>query len=85
MGIMDKGSIVRTLVLLVALVNQTLVMFGKSPLPFDGEFLEQFISTAFTIISASAAWFKNNYVTKTGIQQKHVLLEKGLTKGGRKK
>ncbi|WP_164669244.1 phage holin [Virgibacillus doumboii] len=80
---MDKGTIIRTAALLLALVNQCLVMFGKSPLPIDSEFLEQGISYAFTLVTSITAWYKNNYVTKTGVKQKKVLTEKGLTgKGG---
>lgn len=76
---MDKGTIIRTIALLVALVNQILVLFDKSPLPIDSVFLEQFLSVLFTIITSVIAWFKNNYVTKKGHRQKDALLEKGLT------
>nr|WP_239544063.1 phage holin [Virgibacillus halotolerans] len=77
--IVDKGTIIRTVLLFIALLNQFLVMFGKSPIPIDSELIEQFVSGLFTIIATLIAWFKNNYVTKTGHQQKEILLEKGLT------
>lgn len=76
---LDKGTIIRTVLLFLALLNQFLVMFGKSPLPIDSELIEQFLSGLFTIITTLIAWFKNNYVTKTGHKQKEILLEKGLT------
>lgn len=76
---MDKGTIIRTVLLFIALVNQFLVMFGKPVLPIDSELIEQVISGLFTIVTTLIAWFKNNYVTKTGKQQKSILLEKGLT------
>lgn len=75
---MDKGTVVRTAALLLALVNQCLVMFGKSPLPIDGEMLEQVLSFSFLVVTSVSAWFKNNYVTKTGMKQKAVIQEKGL-------
>ncbi|MGM1028194.1 MAG: phage holin, partial [Bacillota bacterium] len=37
-------------------------------------------SAAFTIITSLVAWYKNNYVTDKGKQQKEVLKQKGLTK-----
>lgn len=77
---MDKGTILRTAALLLALVNQCLVMFGKSPLPIDSEFLEQGISFVFTLVTSMTAWFKNSYVTATGVKQREALIEKGLTK-----
>ncbi len=33
----DKGTVVRTVLLLLALLNQTLLMFGKSPLNIQDE------------------------------------------------
>ncbi|MBY7143816.1 phage holin [Virgibacillus sp. NKC19-3] len=77
---MDKGTIIRTIALLVALINQILVLFDKSPLPIDSVFVEQFFSVLFTVIASLIAWFKNNYVTKKGQRQKEALLEKGLTR-----
>ncbi|WP_112180683.1 MULTISPECIES: phage holin [Paraliobacillus] len=77
---MDKGTIIRTLTLLVALTNQVLVLFGKSPLPISDVVLEQFLSTSFTIISSLVAWFGNNYVTKKGKEQKECLKQHGLSK-----
>ncbi len=75
---LDKGTVIRTAALLLALTNQILVLAGKSPLPIDSELLNQLIAVLFTTITSVIAWFKNNYVTKTGKKQKKVLLEKGL-------
>lgn len=84
MVILDKGTAIRTMALLVALTNQILVMFGKSPLPFSSEQTEQFVSTGFTFLTSISAWFKNNYVTETGNKQKKLLEEHGLTKNTRR-
>ncbi|MCY8410624.1 phage holin [Bacillus haynesii] len=83
----DKGTVVRTVLLFIALVNQTLIMFGKSDLPISEDQVNTMAdalyvagSTIFTIITTLVAWFKNNYVTGKGKQQKEVLKQKGLTK-----
>ncbi|CAI8939572.1 MULTISPECIES: phage holin [Bacillus] len=83
----DKGTVVRTVLLFIALVNQTLIMFGKSALPISEDQVNTMAdalyvagSTIFTIITTLVAWFKNNYVTGKGKQQKEVLKQKGLTK-----
>ncbi|MGX9290488.1 phage holin [Bacillus sp. A015] len=83
----DKGTVIRTVLLLVALINQFLVMFGKTPLPLDEESVNNLadvlyvaVSTLFTTFMTLVAWFKNNYVTPKGQKQKEVLKQKGLTK-----
>lgn len=84
---LDKGTVVRTVLLLVALINQFLVMFGKTPLPLDEESVNNLanvlyvaVSTLFTTFMTLVAWFKNNYVTSKGQKQKEILKQKGLTK-----
>lgn len=77
---MDKGTIIRTLVLVVALVNQFLVSFGLYEIPGTAEEQTAFLSTAFTFVTAVIAWFKNNYITSKGKKQKEVLKREGLTK-----
>ncbi|QKY68868.1 phage holin [Lentibacillus sp. CBA3610] len=79
---MDKGTVIRTAALAVALINQFLVVFGKSPLPIDAEIAEQTVSFSFTLTTSTWAWFKNNYVTKTGRKQKQVLMENDLLERG---
>lgn len=77
---MDKGTLIRTIVLGFALVNQLLVLNGVSTLPFTTEGLETFLTGAFTVVATLIAWFKNNFVTKKGVKQKEVLKRQGLTK-----
>lgn len=83
---LDKGTVIRTVLLFIALFNQVLVAFGKAPVPVN----EQQINTAYTVIStivtavmAAWAWFKNNYITKKGYAQKQALQQQGLVKGGK--
>lgn len=60
----DNGTIVRTVVLFVALINQGLAAFGYALLPFNNEEIELFISTVITAITALIAWWKNNNITR---------------------
>ncbi|GLJ03572.1 phage holin [Bacillus safensis] len=83
----DKGTVVRTVLLFIALINQALIMFGKPVLPISEdqvntltETLYLAFSMVFTLVTTLMAWFKNNYVTETGKKQKEVLKQKGLTK-----
>ncbi|MFI3616106.1 phage holin [Streptococcus uberis] len=59
----DNGTLTRTIVLVLALINQGLVMAGKNTLPFSDEEMTQFISFIFTTATALAAWWKNNDFT----------------------
>ncbi|ASB90009.1 phage holin [Bacillus sonorensis] len=83
----DKGTVVRTALLFIALVNQTLIMFGKTALPISEDQVNTLAdalyvagSTVFTIVTSLVAWYKNNYVTDKGKLQKEILQQKGLTK-----
>lgn len=77
---MDKGTVIRTLVLFVALINQFLVSFGLYEIPGTAEEQTAFLSTLFTIIMTVIAWFKNNYVTAKGKKQKELLVAHNLVK-----
>ncbi|OLQ57908.1 phage holin [Bacillus licheniformis] len=87
MKTLDKGTVIRTVLLLVALINQTMLMIGKSPLDIQEEQVNQLAdalysagSVIFTIGTTLAAWFKNNYVTEKGKKQRDLLKENNLTK-----
>ncbi|MEG1538277.1 MAG: phage holin [Clostridiales bacterium] len=72
---MTVGTITRTIVLLLALINQVLVGMGKSPLPLEDQELTALISTIFTIGAALAAWWENNSFTKKAIKADDYLKE----------
>lgn len=83
----DKGTVIRTVLLFMALINQFLIMVGKPVLPISEDQVTSLADTLylafsmiFTIVTTLMAWFKNNYVTSKGKQQKEVLKQKGLTK-----
>ncbi|MED5101058.1 phage holin [Niallia circulans] len=82
----DKGTIIRLVLLLLALINQTMIMLGLPVIPIEEGQITSLIdaiylvgSIVFTIVTALVAWYKNNYVTKRGMKQKEVLKEKNLT------
>ncbi|WP_273128938.1 phage holin [Bacillus weihaiensis] len=77
---MDKGTVIRSIVLFIALANQFLVSFGLYEIPGTAEEQTAFLSTLFTIIMAIIAWFKNNYVTAKGKKQKELLVTHNLAK-----
>lgn len=85
---MTKGTIVRTIVLFLALVNQILVSFGKSPIPLDEAMindivvqLDMLLASIFTAVAAIVAWWKDNDVRKETIEKKKRINE--LRKEGR--
>ena len=59
----SKGAVVRTVVLIVALINQILCACGHSILPVDEEQTEQLVSALWTTTAALAAWWKDNSFT----------------------
>lgn len=75
---MDKGSITRTVLLILALINQGLTMTGHSVIPVDEEAVKQVISYGFLGGTSLWAWWKNNFITHKGKEQKAALEEKGL-------
>lgn len=64
----SKGTLTRTIVLILALVNQLLAAYGKSPIPLDDEAVTDLISSIFTAGAALAAWWKNNDFTSAAME-----------------
>lgn len=63
-----KETIIRTIVLFFALLNQLLVMAGFSPLPFLDEDLAEVLSYILTIVAAVVSWWKNNSFSHDAIK-----------------
>lgn len=59
----DKATIVRTIVLLLSIINIALEMFGKRIIPIDNDLISQSVSLIILIASAVSAWWKNNSFT----------------------
>lgn len=72
---MTKGTIIRLAVLTFALANQVMIMIGKSPLPIEDEQIEILVSTAWTVVAAIVAAWKNNSVTHAAIMADEYLKE----------
>lgn len=64
----SKGTVIRTTLLILAILNNLLALFGKSPLPIDDETVEEVISFLFTTGAALAAWWKNNSFTSAALE-----------------
>lgn len=66
-------TIVRTIVLVIALINQALTMAGKTPLPIADEEIAEIVSYVLTTVASLWAWWKNNSFTKAAIEADKVL------------
>lgn len=73
-------TIIRTIILAVALINQALTMAGKSIIPISDEQITEVVSLVITIGASVWAWWKNNSFTKNAIKADKVLAE--LKAGG---
>lgn len=61
------GTIVRTVCLILAIVNNALTLAGKSPLPIEDEQLANFLSMLITTGVSLWNWWKNNSFTRAAI------------------
>lgn len=71
----SKGTIIRTVCLLLALINITLEVFGKRVIPIDDEQVSEVISVIFTIVTSLTAAWKNNSFTEEAIKADEYLKE----------
>lgn len=60
-------TVVRTVILVIALVNQILTAAGKNPLPFSDDEIYTGLTAVLTVGAAVWAWWKNNSFTKNAI------------------
>lgn len=59
----SKGTVIRTAVLVLAIINSALALFGKSPLPVDDVMIESTVSFLFVTGASLAGWWKDNDFT----------------------
>lgn len=64
----SKETIIRTIILVVSLINMALTYFGKNPLPFAEEEIYGFFSMLFTAAASIWAWWENNSFSKNAIK-----------------
>lgn len=77
----SAGTIARTIILVLALVNQLLTATGHSVINISDESINTLISTGFTIVTAIVAWWKNNSFTQSALKADEVMRE-GKENGG---
>lgn len=65
---MKKDTIIRTVILVYALLNQILTITGHSILPIGEDQITELISVSFTVVTALIAWWKNNSFTAEAIE-----------------
>ena len=70
-----SGTIARTVILILALMNQVLTAMGRSIIKVSDDDINTLISTGFTIVSALIAWWKNNSFTQSAIKADAVMKE----------
>lgn len=70
-----QQAIVRLVVLVILLVNQSLIVMGWTPFPFSEEQIYEGLSSVATVIVAIYSWWKNNNITEEAQQAQEYLDE----------
>lgn len=68
-------TIIRTIILFIALLNQVLTLLGKNPLPFAEEEIYELITALATVAAAMWSWWKNNSFSSIAIMADEYLNE----------
>ena len=68
-------GIIRLIVLVILLLNQTLISLGYNPLPFSEEQIYEGVSSVALAVSAIYAWWKHNNITNEA-EEAQVVLER---------
>ena len=63
----SAGTLARTIILALALINQILTATGHNVINISDEDVNMLISTIFTILAAIVAWWKNNSYSQSAI------------------
>lgn len=63
-----SGTLARTIILALALINQLLSASGHAVLPIEDAQIETIVSTAWTVIASLVAWWKNNSFTQAALE-----------------
>lgn len=69
----SKGTIARTVAMVVTIANTILMTAGKNPLPFSDTEVYTWISDIAAIVTSLVVWWKNNSFTKAAIRADEVL------------
>lgn len=69
----STGTIARTIILALALINQFLAFTGHSPIPIPDETVTELVSTIWTVIMALITWWKNQSFTYAALKGDEVM------------
>jgi SPP1 family holin len=69
----SPGTIARTILLVLAFINQILTATGHSVINIEDETVEELVSSIFTIVIAIVAWWKNNSFTQAALTADDVM------------
>lgn len=69
----SAGTIARTIILALALVNQCLSMAGIQIIPIADEDINTLVTTLWTVCASLVAWWKNNSFTQKAIEADKVM------------
>lgn len=61
-------TIIRTVLLVLALINQALTITGHAVLPVSDEQVTELLSLALTVGASLWAWWKNNSFTQAALE-----------------
>lgn len=70
-----SGTIIRTILMVLGLVNAVLTMAGHSVIEIEDATVETVVNSTFTIVTTLLAWWKNNSFTKNAIKADNYLNE----------
>ena len=70
------GTIARTACLVLALVNQILMVLGYKVIDVSDDTVNTLITTGFTVVTALIAWWKNNSFTQAAIEAEEVMRDR---------
>lgn len=63
----EKGTIIRTIVLIFVIINQFLTLIGKNPIPYSNEEFENIVAFIADFIMTLIVWWKNNSFTQAAL------------------
>jgi len=73
-----KQAIIRLVVLVVLLINQTLITIGWNPLPFSEQEIYEGVSSVATVLMSIWTWWKDNPVSKKAQHNERFLKQRGM-------
>ena len=62
-----QSAIVRLIVLVILIINQTLITLGYEPLPFSDEQVYEAVSIVALVVVSLYSWWRNNNITDVAL------------------